>query len=81
MYIHFDLKSERGYIRQIDRRSCGRQYVAAAACRQSQQLIKNGATVAGVGVPGSSISDSLLSKGFLEHKSVERLSLCTARMS
>jgi hypothetical protein len=44
----------------------------------SQQLIKNCATIAGVVLPGSLISDSILPKGFLKDKLIKRLSLCTA---
>jgi hypothetical protein len=44
----------------------------------SQQLIKNCATVAGMVLPGSLICDSILPKGFLEYKFIESLSLCTA---
>jgi hypothetical protein len=46
--------------------------------RKSQQLIKNGATIAGVVLPGSLISDSTCPKGFLEYKFIKRLSPCMA---
>lgn len=43
---------------------------------KSQWLIKNGATIVGVVLPESLISDSILPKGFLEDKFIKRLSLC-----
>jgi hypothetical protein len=51
------LNIERGNVNQEGRGSHGSQYVAVAACREPQQLFKNGATVAGVVCHGGLISD------------------------